>query len=119
MLPPKRTDFTAPARMNRDHFENEVSMTNLNSAQTLTNGSAGLRRAAHRHAKCIPASVFRSLIVAALALTVVFLSPTRAQDTPPPQSQSSFGAPVSLTLKRAIELALQNSKDIQVAKLQT
>ena len=121
MLRPKRPDFTAPARMKRDHFENEVSMTNLNSAQTLTNGSAGLRRAAHRHAKCIPASVFRSLIVAALAFTVVFLSPTRAQDTPPQQAQSSFGtpAPVSLTLKRAIELALQNSKDIQVAKLQT
>jgi outer membrane protein len=41
----------------------------------------------------------------------------RAQqpETPPPTSGS---APVALTLKRAIELALQNSKDIQLAKLQ-
>jgi len=31
---------------------------------------------------------------------------------------SSTGAPIVLTLKRAIELALQNSKDIQVAKIQ-
>jgi outer membrane protein len=38
-----------------------------------------------------------------------------------PQSSLDSGsanAPVTLTLKRAIELALQNSKDIQVAKLQ-
>ncbi len=36
-------------------------------------------------------------------------------------AQASFGTPtpVSLTLKHAIELALQNSKDLQVAKLQT
>jgi outer membrane protein len=41
----------------------------------------------------------------------------RAQqpETSPPTSGS---APFSLTLKRAIELALQNSKDIQLAKLQ-
>lgn len=31
---------------------------------------------------------------------------------------SSTGAPIVLTLKRAIELALQNSKDIQLAKIQ-
>src|SRR5450432_3591956 len=38
-----------------------------------------------------------------------------------PSSQLAMGGPntpVALTLKRAIELALQNSKDIQVAKLQ-
>lgn len=38
-----------------------------------------------------------------------------------PSSQLAIGGPdtpVALTLKRAIELALQNSKDIQVAKLQ-
>ncbi len=34
------------------------------------------------------------------------------------QAQAS-GAPVALTLKRAIQLALQNSKDIQVAKIQS
>ncbi len=39
----------------------------------------------------------------------------RAQDAAPPGSNT---AAVSLTLKRAIELALQNSKDIQVAKIQ-
>jgi len=39
----------------------------------------------------------------------------RAQEAAPPASDS---AAVSLTLKRAIELALQNSKDIQVAKIQ-
>jgi outer membrane protein len=43
----------------------------------------------------------------------------RAQE--PPSSQAPVGSavtPVALTLKHAIELALQNSKDIQVAKLQ-
>jgi len=35
-------------------------------------------------------------------------------------AQPAFqGAPISLTLKKAIELALQNSRDIQAAKLQT
>src|ERR1700745_1506096 len=34
------------------------------------------------------------------------------------QEASKDGAPVALTLKRAIELALQNSKEIQVAKIQ-
>jgi outer membrane protein len=38
-----------------------------------------------------------------------------AQDATPPASQSAAGP---LTLRRAIELALQNSKDIQVAKIQ-
>jgi outer membrane protein len=40
-----------------------------------------------------------------------------AQDSPQPVPASS--TPVVLTLKRAIELALQNSKDIQLAKIQT
>jgi len=35
-----------------------------------------------------------------------------------PQEASNAGAPVVLTLKRAIGLALQNSKEIQVAKIQ-
>src|SRR6202166_3124649 len=39
-------------------------------------------------------------------------SQTAAQEAP------KNGAPVALTLKRAIELALQNSKEIQVAKIQ-
>jgi len=50
-------------------------------------------------------------IVVLLALAV----PTGAQETQPISASPSA---VSLTLKRAIELALQNSKDIQIAKLQ-
>jgi outer membrane protein TolC len=34
------------------------------------------------------------------------------------QESPNGGVPVALTLKRAIELALQNSKEIQVAKIQ-
>jgi outer membrane protein len=37
---------------------------------------------------------------------------------PAAQDAPKDGAPVALTLKRAIELALQNSKEIQVAKIQ-
>jgi outer membrane protein len=49
-----------------------------------------------------------------LGLSLAITSP--AQE--PPQPQASSPTAVSLTLKRAIELALQNSTDIQVAKLQ-
>src|ERR1700736_6183764 len=42
--------------------------------------------------------------------------PAGAQEAPPRQASGS--TPVALTLKRAIELALENSKDIQMAKLQ-
>jgi outer membrane protein len=59
----------------------------------------------------------RGLMIAAVAAALS--AGIRAQDTP--SSSESGGitsAPVALTLKRAIELALQNSKDIQVAKLQ-
>lgn len=43
-----------------------------------------------------------------------------APKTSQPATQEGWkdGAPVALTLKRAIELALQNSKEIQVAKIQ-
>jgi outer membrane protein TolC len=41
----------------------------------------------------------------------------RAQELPAPPTAAS-SAPVALTLKRAIELAMTNSKDIQLAKLQ-
>src|SRR5712664_648993 len=40
------------------------------------------------------------------------------ESKPAAQDASKDGAPVALTLKRAIELALQNSKEIQVAKIQ-
>ncbi len=41
-----------------------------------------------------------------------------AQDAAPAPAASASAGAVQLTLKRAIELALRNSKDIQVAKLQ-
>lgn len=44
-------------------------------------------------------------------------SPAPKPNETAPQSRES-AAPVALTLKRAIELALQNSKDIQAAKIQ-
>jgi outer membrane protein TolC len=59
------------------------------------------------------------------ALLAVYGGAANAQGTPAPrasqaaaQEVSNAGAPVVLTLKRAIELALQNSKEIQVAKIQ-
>jgi outer membrane protein len=64
----------------------------------------------------------RSAVVTSIVvLTSIFFFATpaaRPQNAPQQQSFSASPAPVSLTLKRAIELALQNSKDIQVAKLQ-
>ena len=49
----------------------------------------------------------------AVLMGTIFLAVSvAAQDASTPQ-------PIALTLKRAIELALQNSKDIQVAKIQT
>jgi len=50
------------------------------------------------------------------ALFFFAAGPARSQDAPP--SPGSSPSAVSLTLKKAIEMALQNSKDIQVAKLQ-
>src|ERR1700674_1105383 len=44
-------------------------------------------------------------------------SAPKASQTAAPEA-SEDGAPVALTLKRAIELAVQNSKEIQVAKIQ-
>jgi outer membrane protein TolC len=51
---------------------------------------------------------------AAAVLLAMLSAQTRAQDTAASRSEA---APASLTLKRAIELALQNSKDIQMAKI--
>src|SRR5215469_1835939 len=50
-------------------------------------------------------------ILAVFASGALLSLPATAQESPTAQ-------PVALTLKRAIELALQNSKDIQVAKIQ-
>jgi outer membrane protein TolC len=48
-------------------------------------------------------------VLAVLTFTLVLQGAAWAQETPPP---------MALTLRRAIELALQNSKDIQIAKIQ-
>jgi outer membrane protein TolC len=48
-----------------------------------------------------------------MALLAMLGAGVRAQEAEQPR-----GGTVALTLKRAIELALQNSKDIQIAKLQ-
>ena len=56
-------------------------------------------------------TIQRSLI--GFAMLALLHTPARAQEAEQPRA----GA-VALTLKRAIELALQNSKDIQIAKLQ-
>ena len=64
-------------------------------------------------------------VAGAAALLALYAGPASAQETASPKSNRplaqetpSAGAPVVLTLKRAIELALQNSKEIQVAKIQ-
>ena len=46
-----------------------------------------------------------------------------AQETPAPKpaessAQTALASPIAVTLKRAIELALLNSKEIQVARIQ-
>jgi len=61
-----------------------------------------------------PPSLLVGLTLALLSSAVVS-TPAPAQEAQMPPSNLSA---VSLTLKHAIELALQNSKDIQVAKLQ-
>jgi outer membrane protein len=53
-----------------------------------------------------------------LALLLGSGIPGGAQEPASPEPSAVAGTPVALTLKRAIELALQNSQDIQVAKLQ-
>ena len=54
-----------------------------------------------------------------LAVSLLLTLAISASAQEPPQSQPAAPSSVSLTLKHAIELALQNSTDIQVAKLQT
>jgi outer membrane protein TolC len=63
-------------------------------------------------------------VVAVAALSLACCCDLGAQETPSPKSPeqplqgAASAAPVTVTLKRAIELALQNSKEIQVAKIQ-
>src|SRR5579864_4947430 len=66
---------------------------------------------------------FLRVAAKAAALLLICDGALQAQDasTPKPaeaNAQAASSAPVAVTLKRAIELALQNSKEIQVAKIQ-
>src|SRR5258708_19290287 len=56
--------------------------------------------------------------VVCVGALVTASAPEFAQNAAQAPAASAGAAAVQLTLKRAIELALQNSKDIQVAKLQ-
>jgi outer membrane protein len=63
--------------------------------------------------------------VVGVAILASLCGAAGAQESPAPKpaepgagAQATNPAPVALTLKRAIELALQNSKEIQVAKIQ-
>jgi outer membrane protein len=58
---------------------------------------------------------FRNAAIGGLMLAL-FAAPLRAQEAAAQSPNSA--SPVALTLKRAIELALQNSRDIQVAKIE-
>src|SRR5262249_13535621 len=55
----------------------------------------------------------RTIWMRSAAITLLFCTAAFAQDQPQNAAQ-----PIALTLRRAIKLALQNSKDIQVAKIQ-
>lgn len=59
---------------------------------------------------CKPMFVLGALCIAGVVPSAM------AQDAPQPVPPSA--APIVLTLKRSVELALQNSKDIQLAKIQ-
>src|SRR5882762_2878759 len=50
------------------------------------------------------------------AMLALFSAPAGAQEATT-RAAANTGAPIVLTLKHAIELALENSKDIQVAKI--
>lgn len=56
--------------------------------------------------------------VAGLLLLCGGVLEAQEAQAPPAETSAQAAAPVALTLKRAVELALQNSKDIQVAKIQ-
>lgn len=61
--------------------------------------------------------------VVSVAMLTSLCATAGAQENPAPKAaepvgQATNSAPVALTLKRAIELALQNSKELQVAKIQ-
>jgi len=60
-----------------------------------------------------------SNVAGSILVLGLFGLPALGQEAvPPPNSQPTGTAPVALTLKKTIDLALENSKDIQLAKIQ-
>jgi outer membrane protein TolC len=58
----------------------------------------------------------KQFLICGIAALLVSAPALLAQE--PAQTASTSGAPILLTLRRSVELALQNSKDIQLAKIQ-
>ncbi len=61
-------------------------------------------------------TIWKRTVTCAIAALLSSAPALLAQDSPQPASDP--GAPILLTLRRSVELALQNSKDIQLAKIQ-
>ncbi len=62
-------------------------------------------------------TTWKRCLVYGIAGTLAGMPALRAQEAAQPGTSSS--TPIVLTLRRAVELALQNSKDIQLARIQT
>jgi len=62
-------------------------------------------------------STWKRCVISGAAALLASASFLLAQDSVPPDNTSS--TPILLTLRRSVELALQNSKDIQLARIQT
>ncbi len=62
-------------------------------------------------------TTWKRCLLCGIAGTLAGMPALMAQE--PVQPGTPSGAPVALTLRRAVELALQNSKDIQLARIQT
>lgn len=62
-------------------------------------------------------TTWKRCLLCGIAGTLVGMPALMAQE--PVQPGTLSGAPIVLTLRRAVELALQNSKDIQLARIQT
>src|SRR5208337_740648 len=62
-------------------------------------------------------TTWKRWLLCGIAGTVASMPVLMAQESVQPGDSS--GTPIVLTLRRAVELALQNSKDIQLARIQT
>jgi len=62
-------------------------------------------------------TTWKRCLLCGIAGTLAGMPALLAQE--PVQLDSSSGTPIVLTLRHTVELALQNSKDIQLARIQT